>query len=76
MRGDRGVRATARVLKPDGIRLAGCARTGYVRRVLARIPRLRDIAERIAALPRQEVVRNALECVDYDDFLRRLPGAE
>lgn len=41
-----------------------------------RVGRLRAIADRIAASPRREVVRNALTCVDYDDFLRRLPSAD
>ncbi|MCY3812192.1 MAG: hypothetical protein OXH15_10395 [Gammaproteobacteria bacterium] len=41
----------------------------------ARVGRLCDITERIAALSRREALRNALACVDYDNFLRRLPGA-
>ena len=41
-----------------------------------RVGRLRDIADRIVGLPRREVVRHALACLDYDDFLRRLPRAD
>ena len=37
-------------------------------------PRLRAEAYRIAALPRDAVLRAALESIDLDDFLRRLPA--
>ena len=38
--------------------------------------RLDDEAERIAAMPREAMLKAGLECVDLDDFLRCLHSAQ
>ena len=37
------------------------------------VRQLPDVADRIAVVSRQELVRTALACADFDDFLQRLP---